>query len=330
MAYDTEKLTKLEALKALAERVKSDYATKASVTALEGRVDEIVSTGGEPNVLEGVKVNGVALAIAEKMVDILIATGAANGTLAVNGTDVAVKGLAALAYKAEVSEADLDAALQAVISGKASAAEVSTLIGADTGKSVRTIANEELAAQLIPEGAQESLDTLQEIADWIQAHPDDAAAMNAAITKLQGIVAGIGGEEDDYATVLAAIEGEITAALAGIAEGATKVEASETNGNIKINGAETTVYTHPAYTQQASGLYKVAVDASGHVSAVAAVAKADITGLGIPAQDTTYTAATTEAAGLMSAADKTKLDGIEIATTTEVTEMLNEVFGASA
>ena len=28
--------------------------------------------------------------------------------------------------------------------------------------------------------------------------------------------------------------------------GATKVEKSDTNGNIKINGAETTVYTHPA------------------------------------------------------------------------------------
>ena len=62
-----------------------------------------------------------------------------------------------------------------------------TLIGSDTGKSVRTIANEELAAQLIPEGAQESLDTLTEIANWIQEHPDDASAMNTAITKLNSM-----------------------------------------------------------------------------------------------------------------------------------------------
>ncbi len=34
--------------------------------------------------------------------------------------------------------------------------------------------------------------------------------------------------------------------LAGISEGANKVEASETNGNIKIDGTETTVYTLPA------------------------------------------------------------------------------------
>ena len=69
-------------------------------------------------------------------------------------------------------------------------------------------------------------------------------------------------------------------------------------------------YTHPGYTAQASGLYKVTVDSTGHVSAAAAVDKSDITALGIPESDTTYSAATTSAEGLMSAADKTKLDGV--------------------
>ena len=46
--------------------------------------------------------------------------------------------------------------------------------------------------------------------------------------------------------------------------------------------------------------------------AAAAVTKADITALGIPAQDTTYSAATQSANGLMSAADKTKLDGMPV------------------
>ena len=66
--------------------------------------------------------------------------------------------------------------------------KVTTLIGSDASKSVRTIANEELAAQLIPETAKESLDTLQEIAAWIQSHPDDASAMNTRITALEGLV----------------------------------------------------------------------------------------------------------------------------------------------
>lgn len=298
------KHTTLDQLKMLAQR------TKTEIDAVESKS------------LVGIKVNGTALAIADKMVDILIGTGATNGTLSVNGANVAVKGLAALAYKAQVSESDLDAALTAVLAAKAAKADVDTLIGTDTGKSVRTIANEELAAQLIPEGAQESLDTLTEIAQWIQDHPDDAAAMNTAIAKLNGIVAGIGGEDDDYATVMAAIEGKIAA-------GATKVEASEINGNIKIDGEETTVYTHPTTTAVAAGFKKVGNDDKGHVVLGADVTKQDIVALGIPAQDTTYQPATTKANGLMSKEDKTKLDGMEVALDTEVTAMLNEVFGTT-
>lgn len=80
----------------------------------------------------------------------------------------------------------------------------------------------------------------------------------------------------------------------------------------KLDGIATGAnkYTHPSYTAKNSGLYKITVDATGHVSGVAAVAKSDITALGIPAQDTTYAAATTSASGLMSASDKSKLDGI--------------------
>lgn len=66
--------------------------------------------------------------------------------------------------------------------------KVTTLIGDDASKSVRTIANEELAAQLIPENANEALNTLQEIAQWIQDHPDDASAMKSDIAALQSKV----------------------------------------------------------------------------------------------------------------------------------------------
>ena len=115
-------------------------------------------------------------------------------------------------------------------------------------------------------------------------------------------VAGKGLSTNDYTTA------EKTK-LAGIAEGANK-------------------YVHPSYTAKTSGLYKVTVDATGHVSAVAAVTKGDITALGIPGQDTTYPEATTAKAGLMSAADKSKLDGMTIASDADVTAMLTEVFGA--
>ena len=324
------KHTTLDQLKMLAQRTKGEIGkVDSKMTALSDRVDTLESAGGQANVLEGVKVNGTALSIAEKMVDILIATGTANGTLSVNGKDVAIKGLAALAYKAQVSEADLDSALTAVLAAKAAKADVDTLIGSDAGKSARTIANEELTKQLIPEDAQESLNTLTEIAAWIQEHPDDASAINAAIAKLNEIAAGIGGEEDDYATVMAAIEGKITAAMAGIAQGATKVEKSEINGNIKINGQETVVYTHPAGSAVEAGFKKVGSDASGHVVLGDDVTKEDITKLGIPGQDTTYEKATSEADGLMSKEDKAKLDGMAVAEDTEVQSMLDEIFGAT-
>ncbi len=61
----------------------------------------------------------------------------------------------------------------------------------------------------------------------------------------------------------------------------------------------------------ASGLYKITTNAEGHVTAAAKATKTDITGLGIPAQDTTYTAATNSKDGLMSAEDKTLLDYYE-------------------
>lgn len=79
---------------------------------------------------------------------------------------------------------------------------------------------------------------------------------------------------------------------------ATATAASTTNGNIKINGTETKVYTHPAYTNKTSGLYKITVDATGHVSAATAVEKSDITALGIPGTGYTHPTHTSHAAGI--------------------------------
>ena len=69
-----------------------------NITAEELR-NALGLTTAEENVLEGVKVNGTALTIADdKTVDILIAEGTTNGSIAVNGADVAVHGLGSAAY----------------------------------------------------------------------------------------------------------------------------------------------------------------------------------------------------------------------------------------
>ena len=77
--------------------------------------------------------------------------------------------------------------------------------------------------------------------------------------------------------------------LATIAEGANK-------------------YIHPVYNKQPSGLYKIAVDSTGHVSGVWPVSKDDIVALGIPAQDTVYKlpqASATEIGGVKIDSDYT-------------------------
>lgn len=86
-------------------------------------------------------------------------------------------------------------------------------------------------------------------------------------------------------------------------------------------------YVHPTHTAAASGLYKTTVDAEGHVTATTPVTKSDITKLGIHAQDTTYPMASATEDGRMSKEDKSKLDGMSIATDSEVSEMLAEVYG---
>lgn len=56
---------------------------------------------------------------------------------------------------------------------------------------IQEIAVGALTEILVPENAKESLDSLQEIAAWIQSHPDDAAAMNKDIAGLQTSVGNI-------------------------------------------------------------------------------------------------------------------------------------------
>ena len=108
---------------------------------------------------------------------------------------------------------------------------VTTLVGDDADKSVRTIANEELTKQLIPEGAKESLDTLKEIADWIQKHPDDVSAMNKAIEDLGALVGTL--PEGITATTVVGYIAELVAAeenrATGVEEGLdARLEAVET------------------------------------------------------------------------------------------------------
>lgn len=219
-----------------------------------------------------------------------------------------VEGIVATGGEANVIETIKVNGTAQTVTNKAVDISVPTAVSDLTNDSgYQTASDVATAVAAIIADAPEAYDTLKEIADWITTHTDSASALNTRITTNASDIA-------DLKALIGTLPetASSTTVIAYISE--------------MINSIEE--YTHPSYTEYASGLYKITVDATGHVSAAAAVAKSDITALGIPAQDTTYSAVTQSADGLMSASDKAKLDGIETATDEEVAEMLTELFGA--
>ena len=79
-------------------------------------------------------------------------------------------------------------------------------------------------------------------------------------------------------------------------------------------------YEHPTHASHSSGLYKVTVDDTGHVSDATLVDKEDIVALGIPEQDTTYEEEISDL--------NDRIDGVEstINTTNEALNGLSEEF----
>lgn len=340
MAYNVEKLAKLAALKELGLKQKAvDEAQNKRIKALE-------DVGAQANVLEGVKVNGTALSIANKMVDILIATGSKNGSISVNGADVVIKGLAALAFKAKVSQSDLDEALAAILEGKADKA--TTLDGYGiTNAYTKDEINAKISAVYKPAGSV----AFAELPSLSESILGNVYNVTDALTTTANFVEGEGNKYPKGTNVVVVKVGDSYKydVLAGFVDLSGYVEKEAGKGlsdenftaalKDKLDGiaAGANKYVHPTHTAAASGLYKTTVDEEGHVTATTPVTKDDITNLGIPAQDTTYDEATTAKAGLMSAADKTKLDGMNTtidkaianhtATDAEVSEMLAEIYG---
>ena len=154
--------------------------------------------------------------------------------------------------------------------------------GTDVETAMTTIPTTETVEGLISDaidalidGAPATYDTLKEISDWIATHQSEYEALIAAIAGKVDKVEGKGLSTEDYTTAEK-----------------TKLAGIEANANN---------YTLPTATASALGGVKVganlAIDSS----------------TGVLSGD--YSAASSSAAGLMSAADKTKLDGIEAGAT---------------
>lgn len=260
-----------------------------------------------------------------------------------------------------IAEADLATALATKINGKADSSDLTTLSGkvttlignvsGDDAKSVRAISAEEVAK--VVAGAPTSFDTLKEIADWIQNDTTGAAKMANDITALQtktelGTYTPEGGSPTQYASVKAYVEAYVAEQQSSAALSAGNgiditsnvvsavVDSNNANGlsvgasglalaaattstpgamsaadKVKLDGADVTAYTAGNGINVANHEVSAVVDSS------------NANGLSVGASGLALAAATTSTAGAMSAADKTKLDGLVEATSAEITTLVD-------
>ena len=187
------------------QKIKTIFATQSDLNTLSGRVDNIVSAGGEPNVIDTVKVNGSALTPdANKAVNITVAQGSENGTIAVNGSDVAVKGLGSAAYTASTAY-DASGAAAAVLGSSGDAATANTVYGAKAAAAA----------------AQSDVDTLEGLVG--------ASSVSSQISNAIGALdSSISAETNKAIASVTITDGKITAS--------TKVTIP-TNNNQLTNGA---------------------------------------------------------------------------------------------
>ena len=115
-------------------------------------------------------------------------------------------------------------------------------------ETIKNIATSALTEALIPSGASEALDTLQEIAAWIQKHPEDAATMNANIAEVSGNVETISGSVNTNSEAIKAnsekietintditnIENTIKSIQEGQVSGGTAVSIENKTVNVKV------------------------------------------------------------------------------------------------
>ena len=196
--------------------------------------------------------------------------------------------------------------------------EKSRAVGVESGLASRIATMEAFFKEADIDASQDFIDTLKEIQSYIESDKTGAAAMTASIQANKTAI------EAEKITARAAEKANADAISAlttkyntEIVKKVDKVDGMGLSSNDYTDAEKTKLsgiasgankYVHPTHSAHGSGLYKITVDASGHVSAVVNVSKSDIVALGIPAQDTTYGVATDAADGLLSAEDKQKYD----------------------
>ena len=158
------------------------------------------------------------------------------------------------------------------------------------------------------------IDGLQSRVEQIEVKVDTMQEKAYDDTELRGIVSEI---DNKLNTMQSKIDSKVDA-VDGMGLSTEDYTTAEKDKLATIE-PDANFYEHPEHTSHASGLYKVTVDDSGHVSDATLAEKEDIVALGIPAQDTTYDE---EISGLSG-----RLDDVENNIGVIINQTLNDLSG---
>ena len=266
MAYDVNKLAKLASLKALAEKIVSDFAKKTELAPVKAAANAAFKSGK----VEGNKVKlftstdktGVAAFEFDFPVEMVLdqaktafvpqftwslETYPGSEDPGLNGKPVmvlAVKGSDGSVTYSFMGMASLVDTYKAKVSGKDASTTV-TIAGYEVDVKVNISKELNNVLEVRADGLYVPKTDISGKADKVQPAVDG----NFAGLDASGNLIDSGKKAADFVAAEAGkrlmTDAEGTK-LGGIAANATKVEKSATNGNIKINGVETQVYKEPS------------------------------------------------------------------------------------
>ena len=256
MAYDTSKLASLQALKDTATRIKKEYLaaiSKAGHASFQKAESVPTAEEAQENILYFVKntktgfydiyalVDGSVEWLDDTTVDLDgYVTDEALAAVLAGKADSATT-LAGYGITDAYTKEELNAKISAVYkpAGSVAFADLPALAENVLGN-VYNVTNAFTTTDSFVEGAGNKYPKGTNVV-VVKSGEDYKFDVLAGFVDLSGKV----DKEDGKGLSANDFTDELKAKLDAIAAGATKVEASETNGNIKINGTETQVYKEP-------------------------------------------------------------------------------------
>ena len=249
--------------------------------SVAGKIAAALDAVNADSAIQGVKVNNSELTPdANGKVDVTVEEGTTNGTIAVNGSDVAVHGLGSAAYTASTAydaagdAAAVQTALEALIGDVPENSTVMDEI-ADAGSDIKSVKVNGTALEPDANGAVNvtaaegsTNGTIAVNGSDVAVHGLGSAAYTATTAyDAAGTAAGLVGDTSGWATAYGSgvdTVSEAIAAVATTANGAVQdVSEGSTNGTVSVDGTDVAVHGLGSAAYTASTAYDAAGTAAG-------------------------------------------------------------------